>query len=354
MQLTTQPKGRDSIVQILRRGLEREQTRFGLLEILAGLSCLLAFLHVANTNYRQGTPFLGPTVPPFQREIVEGTAPAPYVYRQGVPQVRDFLESWMLPGHAAFVVDALLGIACMVAGVYLARTLLGRRASLLGLLVTTVALITVYPNDKPEAIAAISLVAIVSLLILHERHGLAFVVLIGLIPVRTDIPVIFAVAVILAAWLLFRRRSKWPTFSWLYVVVVAAGLVYLALAKFVLWPEAAYPPGTPVFVLFRNITTPFAWSGLLLALILIVIGFSFAMRELQIAKEAHQSGAPANSGFLGLFIFVMLYAVALLVVAMVEEFRVFQPLLPVALILGSRQLQIESTPRTSDKAILGP
>ncbi len=306
------------------------------------VSCILAFIQASDSNYRSTDGFLGRTTPPFQAEIVAGIAPAPYVYRQGIPQLRATLTRYMQPGHAALVVDTLFALAAMGAAAYLARLSLGKDLAFWGVISATLACAAVYPNDKPEAVAAVGCVVLISALVMTEQHRTVAAIAVLSALIRPEIPILLGIAMILTAALV-RQKGELPkrNITIPYTITILAGISYLLLARYVLWPVATYPQDTPVLMLFQKLADPLAWPGVVLASLIISLGASWIARGtpyMYFAKPGQR--APQQlTAIIGLGFFVCFSTGLLLLVARTQEIPIFQPLVPVVVILGIGKLQ---------------
>lgn len=306
----------------------------GLLWLVVIISCALAFIQAADHNYRSTDGHLGVTVPPYQIEIVSGTAPAPYVYRQAVPQLRQWMAHLLRPGHAALLLDFFFAIVAVVASLVTARTLLRPDLILLGPPIATLACISAYPNDKPEAVAAIAAICLLSALVVTRRHTAAIIVAILAAPIRPEIPILFGLAMMLGKSVANNGRLVLRGPHLVYSLSTIAGLCYLLIARYLLWPDAQYPVGVSPMMLMRNLILPLAWPALIFALCL--LGFSVAqvmICHFHVRSNTNSDWFQFLRPMMGLQLFCIFYVVFILVFAQVEEIRVFQPLL-VPTILG--------------------
>jgi hypothetical protein len=316
-----------------------------LLWVTLTVACTLAFLQAADRNYRSAEGRLGKTMPPYQVEIIAGTAPAPYVYRQAVPQLRDLMMRVLPPGHVAVLADVAFALVAMASSIAFTRALLKTDLVMLGMLIATLACITVYPNDKPEAVAAVAVVCLISALVLTRHQTAAIIIAILAAPVRPEIPILFGLAMMLGQLLAEHFR---PTVRLNYLafgLAAVGGGVYLLVARYLLWPDARYPADVSPFMLLRNLTLPIAWPTLAFGLCLlalcfvqVILGYSLLKQENEYRWSKHVK--PVMS----LEFFCLLSVIFLLFFAQAEEIRVFQPFLMPVIIGGVWiQTQMRST-----------
>lgn len=305
---------------------------------VASLACLLAFVQAADRNYRS-EGFLGRTEPPYQRAIIDGTAPAPYIYRQAVPRLRAGLEVFLLPGHAALLTDVILATMAAIASIGLATWGFGAPMRFVGILVATVACSAVYPNDKPEAVSAIAMTTAIAAFVLAGRFNAALLIAGVGILVRADISILFSLAI--AVGLVATGHAQAgasPRIAWRFFGVALLGLLYLLLARFAIWPNSAYPPGVPFFMGLRNLVSPLAWPGLALGIGLAILGSMQAFEAVRLRKQRTSQNERSVAAVLAIGLFTLLYATAIVVAGKTEEIRLFQPLLPLTLLTGLRSI----------------
>ncbi|HYP41823.1 MAG TPA: hypothetical protein VEX13_15810 [Chloroflexia bacterium] len=296
--------------------------------------CLLSFVQAADSNYRSAEGLLGQTVPPSQEEIVTGIAPAPYVYRQGVPQLRAVLTHFTQQGHAALFVDTGFALIAMLAGAYLARSTIGRELVVLGIFVSTLACVTAYPNDKPEAVAAVAAVTTMSSLIIARRYAFASIIAVSSMLLRPEVPVVLGITMVVA-WLVMKNAIVTERRVFVYFLAVALlGILYLLLARFIFWPDAHYPQGVPVFMLGRNLTRALAFPGVLLGLSFIGVGASWIVQSFSKRNAIENGDSSILVAVVGLGLFICLYSALVLLVAQAEEIRIYQPIVPVLSIVS--------------------
>jgi len=321
----------------------REQ--FGLVEGFVFLVLMLMFVRAAVTNYESPDHYLGRTMPAWQMEIVGGTAPAPYVYRQGVPQLRRLVMTVLQPGHAALAVDAGFAVIALGAGFALGVYGLGRGRGMWGMVAAYVAAAGVYTNDKPESVAMVAAIVLVTACFLHKHYQTAALALVVSAAFRPELPILFGGAVLMAAFV--ARRSIRPAGGLPLSLIpfgacVFAGLAYLAVCKFLLWPQAKYPQDTPAFMLMDNFTRPLGYPGMALNLMIIAFGFGWIINAWRLLKPAAQSSANdsainptevAHQIAMGLFIAT--WSAAATVLGRTDEIRIVIPLLPLIFILAS-------------------
>lgn len=308
--------------------------------VALGIAMLYVFGHFAVDNYRSNDGVLGANYPgDWQREIVAGDAPAPYVYRQGVPRVREALFAVLMPGHAAVLIDLAFAIVALFAGVLLARFAWGPRKESVGLIFMTLSLAIAYPHDKPEAIATVALASAACAMFAVGRQRLAILVALFSTPFRPELPVLLGFSFFAAVhWgssthgtsRLIPHRRALP-----YLLPVVVAVSYLLACRLLWWPDAVYPEGTAVFMLWLNLTSPMRWPGLLFAVFLLAT----ASRWGWVAWQQRTGTDGTNSvPRLGLALFVACWVTAWLVVGKTDEIRLAGPVLPMVLLLGFSDL----------------
>lgn len=308
-----------------------------LFHMIVLLTCLLAFVQAADHNYRSSEGFLGWTSPPYQREIMDGTAPAPYVYRQAIPRLRAGLEIFMLPGHAALLADTVFAVIAVLAGVWLAGYGFGPSMRFLGIIVATLACIAVFPNDKPEAVAAVAITTTIAAFSLAGRFGPAALLTGAGILVRADISILFAIAFALGfAAVGYAAEKRISYLAWVFAGIAVLGLLYLQLARFVLWPESRYPTGVPFFMGYRNLLSPLAWPGLVLGLSFAVFGVFQALQTFRLRDRLTSRDSRSGVVVFSMGMFTLLYAMAVVFAGKAEEIRLYQPLVPLVVLTGLR------------------
>jgi hypothetical protein len=268
-------------------------------------------------------------MPPFQREILAGTAPAPFVYRQAIPMLRALVMRAAQPGHAAVAVDIVLAAIAVAAMSTCALIYMGLEYGwLLGVL-TTLACVSCYPNDKPEAVGAVAVTALVAASLLTGRSMVAAGISLLAAGIRPEFPILVGLAMASVPLPTVpepkRRRDRW-----LFLLVGASGMGFLALARFVIWPAASYPAGTAVFMLGHNLATPAALPGTALCIMLCLVnGVAYAAlcRPAQRDRSACVDAAVVPA-LLGLAVFTILWICSILIVGKAEEFRLLQPVIP--------------------------
>lgn len=315
---------------------------------------MILFAHFADWNYRSHDGRLADNVPPFQNEIVDGTAPAPYVYRQAVPQLRAALGAMLPPGHAAVVVDLAFAALAGVCGFALGSFAFGPRRRVLGALLVALAVVTVYPNDKPESVAMVALPLLATVLALNRRHLAAAGVVALSAPFRPELSLLFPVAWIISLRVAGPRSPEGGSRGSgliAYAVALAVGVAYLALARFAWWPSARYPEGTQVVMLIENLTSPLRYPGLALVVMLGSLGGFWCLQALRTPRSKTSSLADNDrEARLGVGLFIVLWSLADLGMGRTNEIRLAMPLvaLCLALALGRWTPSIEEARSKAD------
>ncbi len=295
----------------------------------------LAFLGASDANYRREGR-LGRAPLPYQSEIVSGTAPAPYVYRQAVPRLRAVFMRVLLPGHAAMAVDALFAILAMVSGSLLARWALGEAFGPWGAVLATLACVVAYARDFPESTAGVAVPLAIVALLVHRRDVAGAALAAASAAMRPEIPVLLGVSMTAAAFA-ERRAPRSRRLGAAFALAAAVGLGYLLAARFVLWPDAPYTDAPALDRLRWNLGQPVAWPGGLLLGVMTALGVAWLVRP----------GAQEEERVLqrGMGLFTVLYAGTLLLITFLREVRLFMPLFPLLVLLGMRWRQGPSLPR---------
>jgi len=266
-------------------------------------------------NFRNSAGILGDAIPAWQNEIITGSAPAPYVYRQAVPQLRSLVQQILKPGHAALLVDLIFGLIAIYASGLLHQ---GRDSdprkfvwgSILGLL----SIICSIPNDKPETVAMICLTVLFSHFAMSKQRTKALLVSLLFLAVRPEMSVFAGLSSLLTYESSATQIHK--RLSWL---VITFGILYILLAKFVLWPHSKYPAGTPTITLVLNFTSMTALAFLPLALGLLVLNAS------QIPM--HTERRAQMSGNVTIALFNSSWISAVLFLGKIDEIRLMTPVL---------------------------
>jgi hypothetical protein len=297
-------------------------------DLLVGIACFGILERLVDITYRKDG-LLGRTMPVWQEEIIRGTAPAPYVYRQGVPQLRRLLMAVLQPGHAALVVDLAFVVLALIAGTLLGQAVLGRRMRRLGTVVACVALAGAFPSDKPESAAMVALVLVAGTAVLLDRHGVAVTAATLATTIRPDVSILFGLAGLVTTFLLRRRGNadRWNARTGsLYVVPFVTGSAWLALARFFWWPGAPYVT-TPVTVGW-NLLHAWHSPGLWVEALLLLSGLTWIIAGLRQAQGAAR--------MLVLGGFVTLWSFAISVLGLLGEIRLMMPVLPFCILLNLR------------------
>jgi hypothetical protein len=291
----------------------------------------LAFLTAADANYRAENGLLGRTVPAWQKQILEGTAPAPYVYRQGVPRLRASLAALLPIGVSALVVDLGFAVLAMAAGALIAAELLGRSSIIWGIIASTLACAACYPNDKPEAVAAVGAVLVMSWLLLTNHPIAASLIAGASVVIRPENPIVFGIAALAASFMV--RGEKSSTLArGLFTLAIVGGLVYLGLARFVWWANAAYPGGTPLIMLPTNLSVWTALPGLVLEVGLLLL--ALLLMRLALRGPAATTSDARTFGIVSCTLFAALYVIVAIFLARSDELRVVQPIVPILTLIG--------------------
>ncbi len=280
-------------------------------------------------NYRSTDGRLGDTVPAWQQEIINGTAPAPYVYRQAIPIIRNLLGNFLKPGHAALLLDIFLASLGLIIAAMFGRHLLPQHGSYIGQIVIAVAFCGGIPNDKPETVACITALITISYLLCMQRAILASIVAMAVTAVRPEIPVIVGMCILISHFPVFRsRRVVQPItvrLTALPVLSMLLGITYLMLSKFLWWPDAHYPPLTPFLTIGLNLFNPA--SIVFLPLYAIVVSWS-VFHLARISKLQHMNGdTPFLPSLLGIPLISITWCVFCLMFGKIDEIRLLMPLL---------------------------
>ncbi len=113
--------------------------------------------------------------------------------------------------------------------------------------------------------------------------------------------------------------------------------MYLAMAWWVWWPDAAYPVGTPVLMLVENLKDPLRYPGLALGAAAVLAGSFWWLVPPAWPVGVGEAGAGRTTQR-GLSAFVVLWVAAFVTVGRADEIRVLMPLLPLCAVLS---LQVE-------------
>jgi hypothetical protein len=267
-------------------------------------------------------------MPLFQEEITNGTAPAPYIYRQGVPQIRQFLMNWLQPGHAALIVDFGFFTLASLAGYYLAKNIIGKNVAVIGILPAAIACMGSYPNDKPEAIASIAVTTAIFVSFLYKRYSLVLIIGILSIFIRPEISILAGVSVFvvsLSSKIFKIKLDRKIILSSLFLFIM--GFSYILLARFFLWPNAKYPEGTPFFMLLKNFSGLFQLPGLLLASVIFFIGIIFFIFPIISKQINNMNDEPIVTQIIG--VYLCLFIISLLTVSNIFEYRLFMSIIPI-------------------------
>jgi hypothetical protein len=304
------------------------------------LVLLLQISGAVDLEYRSADGYLGRTMPRFQVETINGTRPVPYVYRQGVPRIRQLLMRVLPPGHAAMAVDLGFAAIALLAGFALGRYAFGADRDFLGAITVALAVMGVFPNLNPEAVAMVASVLVAFTCLIYERYLAAAVVVSLSAGFRTELPVLFGMAALVAVYATGGDAQRRRVRLGIFCLPVIVGIAYLALCRLVLWPQAHY--GEPAFQLPYNLTIPARYPWVALNLLLIAVGLYWAWSAWNVARtasgedlgEARQAEIRAKLG-IGLYIFF--YVTAATILGRPDEIRLVMPILPVIFMFaGSR------------------
>lgn len=298
-----------------------------LLTTLAFTFGLTTFAAASENAYRLPNGELGRAQPPWQVEITSGTALAPYIYRQGVPRLRQVAEIALPPGDIAVAIDIAFWILAAISLLALVASLFGPLLAPFGPILALAGSIGAYPSDKPEAVAALSLVALISALLQRNRLWFAALALACSSLIRPEYPILMATATLLMSVVQPARTSLEIRRFAPILISGGFGVAYYLAARFVLWPHQAYAADGREVMLLHNLSTPLALPGLALGLLLLCAWHTrlFVMGS----TPVHMSRVPP-----AFFASPSLNGLTLLAPVQTNETRVYKPSAPVAPRLG--------------------
>lgn len=315
--------------------------------LLVAVACGAVFVQMSSSHYRTDGR-LGAATPPLQTEIIEGTAPAPWVYRQTVPQLRESLDqAGLQPGHAAFGLDVLFFLIGALGSVWLGRragkreAMRSRRRNMeggitgeaLALVVFTLASIASYEYAKPESVAMVAGVTVLVALLVWNRMLLALGVAALSVGVRPMIPVLFGGALCVSV-LWVRGRDCGKRLLLFSLLTAGVGVAYLWIARHVWFPEQIpYYETHLVWALnlnlIGNLTEPTRWHGLALWMVCVTViaAWTWGAAFKNVASETERIQQLTmgffSAGWLG----------AVFVLGKLDELRILMPLMPPLVVL---------------------
>lgn len=317
--------------------------------LLVAVACGAVFVQMSSSHYRTDGR-LGSATPPLQTEIIEGTAPAPWVYRQTVPQLRDALDrAGLQPGHAAFGLDVLFFLIGALGSVWLGRRpgkdeavrprLQNMEGEITGealaLVAFTLASIASYEYAKPESVAMVAAGTVLTALLVWNRILLALGVAVLSVGVRPMVPVLFGGALCVSVlWVRGRDCGKRRLLSSL--LTAGVGATYLWVARHVWFPEQIpYYETHLVWALnlnlIGNLTEPTRWHGLALWMTCVSVvaawtwTAAFRKRASETERIQQLTMGLFASGWLG----------AVFVLGKLDELRILMPLIPPLVVLAT-------------------
>jgi len=349
-----------SVNQRLRCSVSLLRTLFPL--FLITIACCAVFAQESTSYYRvEGR--LGSTVPPYQQSIVEGTAEPPFVYRQSVPQLRRGLQSLgMKPGHAAFGLDFFFFVIGLMGAAGLAIYTVGRSpeeglldglrmknespvvslAAAASLAIFTVAAVASYGYAKPEAIATVTSITWIVVLLVYDQPLWALALSVASVGFRPLTPILFGTAVG-GSRILVLGRSVWKRNR--TVLGVAAGSVITGISYLLLSRHVWFAHLTPYYErdpmqalhqnLIGNLTHPPRWHGLTLWLVLSIVAIGWAWRAWRSPGKSTSEAVREKQLAVALFAGAWLLAVGLL--GKLDEIRLMMPVLvPISILVAGR------------------
>lgn len=329
---------------------------------LVVIACCAVFAQESTSYYRvEGR--LGSTVPPYQKSIVEGTAEPPFVYRQSVPQLRRGLQYLgMKPGHAAFGLDFLFFVIGLVGVSGLAVYTVGQSpddglvnavrvqdgspvvllATTAALGIFTVAAVASYGYAKPEAIATVTSITWIVLLLVYGNLHWALGLSVASVGFRPLTPIFFGAAVGTSRVFL-QGTHAWQKSRTVLVTAagsIISGIGYLLLSRHVWFAHLTpYYERDPTQALHQNLignlTHPPRWHGLTLWVVLSMVAVAWAWQAWQTDGESEPETEGRKRLTVALFAGAWLLAVAVL--GKLDEIRLMMPVLvPLSLLAAGR------------------
>ncbi len=311
--------------------------------VIISVICLLLFVHFSQANFRSPEGYLGRTTPPMQDAILKGSAPAPYVYRQGVPRLRFLLGRILLPGHAAVAVDLFFAVVCIAAGLSLGSFALGSRLAGVGAVVCTFTAIAAYPSGAPEGVATVAFSLAIGVLLVRHRHREACAVSLLAVIFRPEVPILLGVSAAAAMLILGgsdRAVDRWkpPARTAYYLLTVLIGLIYLVLARYLLWPGAKLAPGTAALTLVTNLRTVVRWPGLLFGSLLTATGVIWVVRAIR-RTYSHLEHVDSETA-MALGLYVIAWVAWVVFFGDAGSVGLFVAVLPLVLLLAPHRLPL--------------
>jgi len=316
------------------------------------IACCAVFAQESTEYYRvEGR--LGSTVPPYQEAIVEGTAEPPFVYRQSVPQIRRGLRRLgMEPGHAAFGLDFLFFVVGLFGAAGLASYSAGTRsrgenilnalqaqqklptmalAAAAGMAIFTVASVASYGYAKPEAIATVTSITWVVLLLLYNKPLWALGLSVVSVGFRPLTPILLGTAIGVST-VFMHGRATWQRGRAVLgtaIGAVLAGIAYLLLARHVWFAHLTpYYEQDPMQALQQNLIGnlihPTRWHGLVLWSALSVVAVGWAWNAWRVSSERPARKAERVKQ-LAVALFAGAWLLSIGVLGKLDEIRLMMP-----------------------------
>ncbi len=328
----------------LLRKMRASVKRFGQAEFLQAVIALFVVMHIGKALFRvYHEPDLGWTKElPVHHDVWKGIQAAPTVYRQAVPQVWHILCRWLIPAKAAMLIDFLFGVALipLTVGLWLRWEPQSRSIVPFIPLIPAVSISCSLGNPLPERVVAIFVFTLVCYLVSAKKLIAVCIVAALSAFIRPEMPVIFGGLIFMCFYLFPKKILKKnivpfsPIASSLGCVFV--GIVYLALAKFVLWPNNHYDPQYPFFIFWKNLRHPYAiffFPIYFAVTALNLSGLGVIFRQFQSCDTPKKWADAKVSELLFLNLSCLTWGLFPIFIASVGEIRVMMPSIPTFFIL---------------------
>ena len=311
-------------------GLERRERRF----VLIFLACVcVALAHFVAVGWMSYSASPGPV--DHTHDLFAGTDYAPNQYRLAMAYLTRFLVQSLHLSKGYLLAGALDGAAAYVAlwflylrlarSRWMAQRVGPSRTVVIALFLAAAQLpmAWVVPWQRPETLPCAAYLAVSLYLLpkLSARPALGAVLFLGTVWqafVRSDVPLVFGIAMVLLG-LLGRSQeivsSRRLLVGWGVVVAGVAGGIQ-AWMKYILFPNAVYPPDTPALQIWSNLHVHFL--SIFLVALLPWIALVWLARRTNARLDAMDQLTVVAS---------VLYLPLWMTVAVIGEVRVYVPFL---------------------------